>query len=144
MCNILTGYINPEGWREDFFQVCREFNRPCGIETDDILAPRRREKVMPFRLTKEFCDCCTAIGGGSADEPELAEHIRFFRALQRCPKLRFIEIFNHFYSVQSDRQLRAEREIPLRKAHIDQLTPAMLAELPEDTVLRILLYRKSW
>ena len=112
MCNILTGYINPEGWREDFFQVCREFNRPCGI--------------------------------GSADEPELAEHIRFFRALQRCPKLRFIEIFNHFYSVQSDRQLRAEREIPLRKAHIDQLTPAMLAELPEDTVLRILLYRKSW
>ena len=26
MCNILTGYINPEGWREDFFQVCREFN----------------------------------------------------------------------------------------------------------------------
>ena len=80
----------------------------------------------------------------SADEPELAEHIRFFRALQRCPKLRFIEIFNHFYSVQSDQQLRAEKEIPLRKTHIDQLTPVMLAELPEDTVLRILLYRKSW
>lgn len=20
MCNILTGYINPEGWREDFFR----------------------------------------------------------------------------------------------------------------------------
>ena len=96
MCNILTGYINPEGWREDFFQVCREFNRPYEIETDDILAPLQREKVVPFRLTKEFRDCCTAIGGGSADEPELAEHIRFFRALQRCPKLRFIEIFNHF------------------------------------------------
>ena len=72
MCNILTGYINPEGWREDFFQVCREFNRPYEIETDDILAPLQREKVVPFRLTKEFCDCCTAIGGGSADEPELA------------------------------------------------------------------------
>ena len=122
MCKILTAYINPEGWREDFFQVCREFNRPYEIETDDILAPLQREKVVPFRLTKEFCDCCTAIGGGSADEPELAEHIRFFRALQRCPKLRFIEIFNHFYSVQSDQQLRAEK----------------------DTVLRILLYRKSW
>ena len=144
MCNILTGYINPEGWREDFFQVCREFNRPYEIETDDILAPLQREKVVPFRLTKEFCDCCTAIGGGSADEPELAEHIRFFRALQRCPKLRFIEIFNHFYSEQSDRELRAEKEIPLHKTHIDQLTPVMLAELPEDTVLRILLYRKSW
>jgi len=140
MCILITGYVNNEGYNEDFFALCDEYDlgyapQQNGQHKRKNVSKVNRKTSRYMLITQGHCDCGTALGAGDEGREELTAYMDFFKKAAGCKGVRYIGILKHWYEGLIDEEVIHVKEVV--KIPVSELNRKMLAELKKDRFYEI-------
>jgi len=142
MCYFLSAYVEQASDNSQMRKICDKYSLLQWQIKSEFDFPKLRS-VNCYRLTTNYCDCDTALGGGKkAKRDELNKYLSFFRELKDCKRSCYIAILKHWAG--SDSKIIKGDQIPIEKIHVDDLNLDFLAELHDEVLYKIQLFPRYW
>jgi hypothetical protein len=141
MCNFLYGCINEKAYDELFLRISHDHSFVYGsrIPPQDMFFNPGIEGGVYFRITNNYCDCGTVLGGGDEKAEELQAYIRWLKELRKCQKHGMKAFYIMKFWEGGD---GAEGLKPVVTIHIEEADAAFLAGIEEDRVYRVEYFKR--
>ena len=140
MCNFLYGCIDQKAYDELFLRISHEHGFVHGdlIRQKDMFFNPGLKGVC-FRITSNYCDCGTVLGGEDEKAGELKTYVSWLKELRKCQKHGMKAFYMMKFWEGGD---SGERLKPMRVVNIEDVDVAFLAGIEEDRVYCIEYFKR--
>ena len=149
---MVSWQVNKEAFADDFINICmkykfsRKHNSPFGKIGNVLENTISSNNVVSFNfLGIGHCECDTPLGRGTTprkkrNADDINDYLSLLNEFQNCPRIKYINIFKHFYNGDFYEVLNQRYEID--KTHISEVDIEFLTNIKDDLIYKILYYKK--